>query len=453
GPNGTQVVTQSEMRAVPAPRIDPLDPTGAGDALLGSVLADLDRAGAAIADVDASGIASAVVAAMPRVAAAISAVGGRGHLAKATLGGGPASGSPTLEDLRALDGGACVVCGSVAHSERRTARVGARSNVGRLEQRVTAATGATRTVEQARDWLADLRSTVVCGTGGSTAVAELVADLMNANGGVAFVRQPAEYLSIPIASERLLAISYSGTNKDINKVIRAAARLGVKRLGIVTINTAPPAADFGLLEGGVEVLSYGSQSSSRERGFVSIAATVAPAAIWVSAAYDRPSVLDSLVRPSEALRRFGDASAFIEDVARHSRSIEVFATGWARPAAVDFESKMTESATMPVRLHDVKDFSHGRFISVLDTDRPRLLMTVGEMTSYQSQLDTVLRSDSAPYLHLHFERPSGLGALDALVAVQHIATLTAGFAQRDLSRPAAIPSAGLDLYQWDGELP
>ncbi len=454
GTNGIHVMSGRDSIHVVAP-VAPMivDTTGAGDALLGTVLARLHHSHLHPRAASVEAIAEAAEVAAPVVAAALSRIGARGHL-KDNQRSVPLRGA-TLEQLRSLDpsDGGCQFCGSRPVRPRRPGKVGASVNLGRLQQRVAAAVGATQAVRLAADWLEDTAPTVVCGTGGSLPVAELVVNLMNAGGGTAFVRHPAEYLAIPPSVDRVLAISYSGTNTDISRVIRHAVEHGIRRVGIVTINPSPPIGEAGTLDRRVEVISYGSTTAGRERGFVSIAATVSPAAVWAAAAHDAESVLAAITSPAFARRRFDETAAFLMDAAKRGAVVELLATGWARPAALDLESKMTESDTVIVRVHDTKDFSHGRFLSVLERPRPRLLVTVGPRTAYQERLAKVLSSDAAGFVAVAIERQGGLGAFDALVAMQHIATLTAGFSGRDLSRPETIPKAGLELYKWDGDLP
>lgn len=456
GGNGLHVGSELGWVHVPAPQVvDVVDTTGAGDALLGTVLADLQRRGIRPSEASVEVVAEAAGSAGHVVAAALNAVGARGHLRPPPLQRPVTSitGS-TVEQLRALQlCGGCILCGFEAPITRKARKVGASANLGWLYQRVSAATAAKDAVALAADWLEDTGTTVVCATGGSMPVAELVANLMNARGGAALVRYPAEYLAISPTVERVLAISYSGTNRDVTQVLEHATAAGVRRVGIVTMNVAPPIGDAGTLHRRVEVISYGRVSAKRERGFVSIAATVAPAAVWVTAAYDRELVLSAVTRPPLARRRFDDTAALLMDAAVHRQVVEVLATGWARPAALDLESKMTESASVVVRLHDTKDFSHGRFVSVLESNHARLLISVGSPTPYRDRLAEVLSADAGRFATLETKSAGAVGAFEALVAVQHLATLTAVFSGGDLSRPETIPQAGLELYKWEGDLP
>lgn len=454
GAEGVRVMGKDQLViAAPAPDAEVVDTIGAGDALLGGVLAALESVGPFNRPPKPSTVYEAVLGAEPLVTRALSSLGARGHL----TGKSPSKPARSLISvpvghLRSLSTDECPLCGYKEPIRRGRMKVSAPSNVSYLAARVRSAV-SSRAVQAAATWLADPRPTVVCGSGGSYPAAELISDALNDSGGCSFVRHPAEHLAIPATVDRVLCVSYSGTNRDIETILHHAVAAGADRVGLLTINPRPPIADIASLGSRVEVLGYNGRSSRRERGFVSIAATVAPAAVWVAAAHGADDVLRGISTSREALHNFDDAAAFLMAAARSGSVVEIIATGWARPAALDLESKMTESATVAARLHDTKDFSHGRFLSVLETTHPRLLITVGKPTPYQMELAKVLRSDMGQFHHLGFDREGSLGALDALIAAQHIAVLTADFSHRDLSRPETIPKAGLALYKWEGPLP
>jgi len=220
---------------------------------------------------------------------------------------------------------------------------------------------------------------------------------------------------------------------------------------LLTFNPAPAVADSSALGRRIEVLSYGSPRLQRERGFVSIAATVMPAAIWVAAVHGSEAVLRTPAG-SDRNKLADAAAALYSDMGSELRLIEVLATGWAQPAAVDFESKMTESRAAVVRLHDTKDFSHGRFLSAVDEPHPKLMLSVGGVTSYERALADAVATPGH-LVHWDFNRGSSLGAFDALVELQYLAETVARASGKDLSRPSDIPTRGLRLYQWDGDLP
>lgn len=461
--DGSEGVTVLDARSRTPIRVDVaapdvslvVDTVGAGDALLGAVLAGLASRRLSARSASAYQIASAIDDARGYVGLALGHVGARGHLTPSVrLADNPLFGR-SVSDLRDQNHvlAECIACGATDSTVRRRPRLSAKSNLSHLGRRLEASLRADEALDQARDWLSDGRSTVVCGTGGSYPVAVLVSDLMNSMHGFATPMHPARYLSIPPAADRVLAISYSGTNLDLGAVIRAALGAGVSRVGVVTIHQDPPIAQSRLLHQQAEVISYGRPGLESEVGFVSIAGTVMPAALWVAAAYGVESARAATEVPDQYAKQLEEiALRMLAPIADHL-PVEVMATGWAQCAAADFESKMTESGVAVVRLHESKDFSHGRFIAGVGRSHPTLLLGVGKPTRYHRALARALEASTGGFSELRFPRPGGLGALDALVAGQRLAELTARFTGVDMSRPRRIPEEGVELYRWSGGLP
>jgi hypothetical protein len=120
---------------------------------------------------------------------------------------------------------------------------------------------------------------------------------------------------------------------------------------------------------------------------------------------------------------------------------------------IDLESKLTEADLAVTRLHEAKDFSHGRFISVLD-HQPRpaaLVVGVGPPTSYEEVLLAILR-DHCVAVEMRSPEREVLGACDLLIRGQHFVQELGRSLGRDISRPERIPADGLLLYRWKGPL-
>ena len=440
---------------VPAPSTPVLDSTGAGDAVLASLLFALDRRRMRGPALSVGVIAKAVADAEPLTGSILQSLGARGHLPNRV----PADMLPTampvpLAQLRdRLDPDRlCTWCGAPPETrDRSKPYFGGRRNLGLLQQRIATAGAANHAIEQARHWLAERGTTVICGTGGSYSVAVHLTNLINRRGGFASERRPAEFLAVSPLGDRFLAVSYSGNSHDLGLAVRRALDLGYARVAVLTINPQPEIAAVQHFGNVVEVICYGSRRLARERGFVSIAGTVMPAAVWTAASIPFPTSLVEYAGPSAGqLEKLGDA---IARELRYGYPIEIYATGWSRSAAVDLESKLTESGVGVVRVHDTKDFSHGRFVGVLEREQgAHILISVGERTDYESTLLSVLGAGIGA-TELRFPREAELGGFDALVGMQSFAVSIGDALGVDISRPRAIPEPGLRLYKWEGDLP
>ena len=185
--------------------------------------------------------------------------------------------------------------------------------------------------------------------------------------------RPNDYVALGVRTDTVVVVTYSGGSQDCAEVIRRARELGAGRVILVTGAPEPTLAELLDRGQGDLLITYGaSQSGHRSRpegGFVSIAGVLAPAAVWTAAAIG-PHRLTEVAMAVEAARHLDRALAErLADSVRGGASIAVLTHGLAWPAALDIESKMTEGDLTDVQLHEVKDFSHGRFMSVLNAGR------------------------------------------------------------------------------------
>ena len=221
------------------------------------------------------------------------------------------------------------------------------------------------------------------------------------------------------------------------------------------------------------VLSYGPAGrlagaertpTVRERGFVSIAGTVAPCVPWLAAAAGVNAVIDlvSSIREGET-----GAVASAKTIAHHALAaarLNVIYGPGALPAALDVESKFTESGLPAVTLHEQKELSHGRFISVLQPPvfaldagfpsitepAPVLFVAAGERSSYQQAVLAALHGADIPITEICSTTGELTAPLELLTLVQFFSQTFGSELGVDISRPSMTPEAGLDLYRWPG---
>jgi sugar/nucleoside kinase (ribokinase family)/fructoselysine-6-P-deglycase FrlB-like protein len=462
GPDGAQLI---DLRGEEQPTLSRVSPTdldyvvdnvGAGDVFVAGVLArawthDLD-----IRRESSDAIGSVVQDAMEDVAQVLKSVGARGHL---TVGDdSPRSswkGQPRSRLRELVQAGApCPLCDAGTPTTKGgPIKAGGRRNVSLLRSRVAAALSRADAIQAASEIVNGTGLTVCIGAGGSYAAAVLAALAINRYGpGVGIALRPMEYLLLRPQSNQLLAVSYSGSGPDIQQAILAASAQGIERIFLLTARPQPA-----LLErvgsNILTVAAYGEKSHRTERGFVSIAATVAPAAVFAASICGREAVAELAGVATDLSSHIADVAAFLADTLGARQPIEVLGTGWAVPAMYDLESKFTEAGLGVCRVHEAKDFSHGRFMSVLG-QHPRsraLVLGVGKATGYEQRLVEVLRRHCM-VTEIRSADDGVLGAVDLLAHVQFVVEHTGRLMDRDISRPKHIEPDGLALYNWSETL-
>lgn len=461
GDRGLTLVPAGRLvsRHLPPPQnVAVRDSTGAGDALIGSLAEQLSRSPQRAPSI--RHFESMLRRGLATLPAVLAEIGARGHLPK------PPGPDPleqfvgkSAEAITAAtsDMSSCPFCltraeGVLAPPVRRRSPPGARGNLALLERRAFFAAERAAPVARCRAFIDGARGSVfVVGTGGSYPVAVFISDLLNAESGVfAQPIRPLDFVRLAKPADHLVAVSYSGRTADCGDAIKVAHRVGVPHVALVTAALRPRLGTL-LRRDSDELISYGGRGQRLERGFVSIAGTVAPCAVWTAAAEGRGQFA-SLAR---SLRlRADESDALIEavaEVAADGGGLLVLGGGRAWPAMWDVESKFVEANLGPAVLHESKDFSHGRFMSVLSRDatppKAALLLTVGPPLEYEQALAEALATRLDVHV-LSSQHVGTLGALELVIRVQEIVQRIGQRMRRDISRPSHVPSAGLRLYRW-----
>lgn len=273
---------------------------------------------------------------------------------------------------------------------------------------------------------------VVVGAGGSHPPAEYIARLLRAGGSAARAAYP---LDADGPEQRLIAVTYSGSTPDADFAAAQARRRGA-HVAFITAAAAPKLATPGDVVWCHRDPAGTADHDTVERGFLSLAATVAPAAAALAAIEGTPVAIAAL-----------DAATVTGPLDRlaGARTVEVVASGWAWPAALDVESKWAEAALGVVRLHETKNLSHGRWISLFDQPtRPVFVHIVAGHSRVEAGVAAALAAHGEV---ITVTGPPGpAGGLAALAAVQRFAPDAGAARGRDVSRPAHLPPDGVTLY-------
>jgi hypothetical protein len=501
GPDGVLVSDgngpETVVRALSEVKV--IDDAGAGDALAAFTIDYLARthSGRGVVFTQPQ-VAEAAALATIDLAPVLATLGARGH-----LGAAPASkldtlrgaSSDAMRDLLGLDRpcpmcflsvGAATLDAAIEPRQHRRASghsrgVAQRSvaaprkltsgdNLKYMLDRILWAGEASTAVAQVRRLLDQSGTAYVVGSGGSYPAARLIADVLTRHGWFAQAVRPGEYLSASVRTDAVIAVSYSGRTPDLASALKMAGRHGVSKRVVLTAVPHPAlAGSINESEGHDEVVAYGPSGrvpgrayGARERGFVSIAGTVMPCVPWMVAEHGFDAVIELVRRLEAHSERIQHLAKRLADEARMVRHLNVIAAGRAQPAAIDVESKFTESGLPAVTVHEAKDFSHGRFMSVLrppsyeideeEALSPVLLLTTGPLSRYQQHVARIVGSRTT--LHtLSAASDDTVGAIELLAAVQWLSQAVGRVLDVDISRPREVPDGGLRLYGWRGELP
>lgn len=499
GAFGATVTDSHGFRArIAAPEVSRVyDDAGAGDALCANTLNNLHGA-TGERELLASDVAFAVAQAEDEITEVLGAIGARGHLAA-----GPSD--HVFERLYGRDfaqlreesaaSGRCLLCHlpyergvdevnpfkievleeSTDPEPRRPPRkLGARGNVALLFNRMLLVADNDAATRKAREVLhGDRLTTLVVGSGGSLPAAAYIATVLNTFGHFAAWMTPGEYLNSPMRPDSVIVVSYSGSTHDHGRVIEAARRSDRTRVVLLSGSSSPTLARLLRSMRDDVHIDYSSAARAsrhrigvRERGFVSITGTVAPCVPWLTAATDIHDVVDLVDRLHSNQTVPKDVAQRLAGPATVTGRLHVVYGPGGQPAALDVESKFVESGLPSVSLHEQKDLSHGRFMTVFQRPSyrtpsqaddellaPVLLLGMGPPSKYQQALQRALTAAKVPNEKIWSEAADLTAPLELLTSVQLFSQEFGTQLGIDISRPRSIPPGGLRLYKWRGPLP
>jgi glucosamine 6-phosphate synthetase-like amidotransferase/phosphosugar isomerase protein len=322
-------------------------------------------------------------------------------------------------------------------------------NIATMQRRLHDAAFRTPAASQLEYILGGHGTAYVVGAGGSFSSAYFVAQAINRYSSIfAAPAYPYDYIRTARGTDYIFVVSHSGNTADISAVCARAKEIGVGRTVLLT-GAADPEAGRTLERDRDAVISYAYGDFPIEKGFVSIYGTVAPCAVIIATVARKGFQRFLKQWPRVAFR----ASSIGDQLARltpDKEPLQILSGGFATPAMIDLESKFTEANLGIVQCHEIKDFSHGRFMSLLSPDHagaPSLLLAVHHLTSYEKAVVEVLTRNGplATYVSYFDEM---LGALELITAAQFMSERIGSFREIDISKPYHISEEGLGLYQY-----
>lgn len=334
-------------------------------------------------------------------------------------------------------------------------RYGVRQNVSRLAERCLFTLENARAIGLAAQLVDDSSVAYVIGTGGSFAAASFIAQLIRSRGKFAMAMRPWEYRAERAPSTDLVVISYSGNTPDCFEAIETARSLGVQRVTVITRTRRSALEKYLDREKGEKVIAYQAEAQlGRERGFISIAATCQPCALFVGALGDGVEAAKVVLRDAPLFDP--EVCSVVWGAIRKYRRGHAIASAGTLPVAIDLESKVAESGFGTIQIHDSKDFSHGRFMQVFGSDDqevPIIYYRTGVATDYENALiETIERNHGATIVKMTSDHEGIMGLWHCFFENQLLFAGIADSSGLDVSRPRHINPGGLRLYKWKREV-
>ncbi|MDI6884785.1 MAG: PfkB family carbohydrate kinase [archaeon] len=293
------------------------------------------------------------------------------------------------------------------------------------------------------------------GSGGSFSAAVFGEQLLfslRGNPARAIPPYELESISTPLNEILPVLISYRGSNPDI---LRSFDKLRALRVTNGLVFTSDPDSELSKRAGdsGWQVFIV----SKHRQGFVATVGYLATlgSLLAIFAPNNLKEDLDQLFEYKNLSSIFKAADfrarEMCEGLSGSPSNYHFIAlgSGWARPALVDLESKFVEGGIATIEYSELKNFTHGRYISAY-RHRSNKIAVILRCPPYNDLANTIKKylKKQMKVFELSTDRHSVLGAIDLVIQalyLTHHLGLREGI---DISKPAKYPPEARGMYSW-----
>lgn len=295
---------------------------------------------------------------------------------------------------------------------------------------------------------------IFCGTGGSYSASYYAAKVVNAvkkNYTEALLPREILYKNID-SVDNIITFSYSGTSNDILEVIKKSER---KNKYVVTKGKLDN-KDLG-------TISYRNPKgkAGKERGFLSFEGTIVPASLFARYYYETINknekfevfLYERLNYWNEYWKKyFKENCNNLKKAFTEKNVIDTFYGDYTNSAVLDLESKIIETGVYRITMHEKKNFSHGRFISMEHNNSDVVIyFKTSNETMYEKKLLKYLKEKSNNLIIIESSYDNLIAEFDLLLSVQYLIKYIADLIDKDLSKPAYSEEA-MKIYKHKGKI-
>ncbi len=298
-------------------------------------------------------------------------------------------------------------------------------------------------------------SLIVIGSGGSYSVASYISSLHSEfTSQIAKAMTPLDYISTNTSSNSaVILITTSGKNTDIINVLNEAVAREHKHIIVVCANpNAPIITKFS----NYTIISYFNfKLPTKKDGFLAVNSILIFSILFLRAYYKSnkkilflPKEFDEFALDSKDFDEFENT---LRNNLKHiicKDTIIVLFGNWGRFAAIDLESKYSESALGNVSLSDYRNFGHGRHNWIDKKWQISSLLAFADRKSEKNLKRTFsLIPEKIPkYIFKSKYSEGPLSAIDLLIKTYFLVNLAGVYRNIDPSSQG-IPEFGRKLYR------
>ena len=341
--------------------------------------------------------------------------------------------------------------------------------IDKLEERVESALlNYNEKAEAGLELLKDLESNkkrkyICIGSGGSSIPSEYTKTIINNTFGVDIQTMfPKEYLETNTEKYmehlNLICFSYSGSSPEIVQLLN-----GKYNMAYIVTKANEEDLKISLKESNVDIskiriISYNNQST-KERGFLSIEGIIVPSLIvhMLIKNIKKEKMIkvfkEQLEKQREKVEKyFKENNEQLKRAFKKNNIIDIYYDNYTKPIMCDLESKIVETGIFRCTIHEKKNFSHGRFITLEKYPSDvQIYLKLKKDTKYDNELLKYLKIYSKNLIILEPDEENNNGILELLIYSQLFIYEISKLLKKDLSNPDYSEDS-MRIYRYNKEI-
>ena len=341
--------------------------------------------------------------------------------------------------------------------------------IEKLEERVKSALlNYNEKAEAGLELLKDLESNkkqkyICIGSGGSSIPSEFAKIIINNTFGVDIQTMfPKEYLETNTEKYmdylNIICFSYSGSSPEIVQLLN-----GKYNNAYIVTKANEEDLKISLKENNVDIskiriISYNNQSS-KERGFLSIEGIIVPALIMhmLVEKKNKEDILELFKKQFEKQREkvgkyFKENNEQLKKAFKKNNIIDIYYDNYTKPIMCDLESKIVETGIFRCTIHEKKNFSHGRFITLEKYPSDvQIYLKLKKDAKYDNELLKYLSIYGKNLMILEADEENNNGILELLIYSQLFIYEISKLLKKDLSNPDYSEDS-MRIYRYNKEI-
>ena len=341
--------------------------------------------------------------------------------------------------------------------------------IDKLEERVESALLAYNEkseagIELLKDLESNKKQKYICiGSGGSSIPSEYTKTIINNTFGVNIQTMfPKEYLETNTEKYmehlNLICFSYSGSSPEIVQLLN-----GKYNKTYIVTKANEEDLKISLKENNVDIskiriISYNNQST-KERGFLSIEGIIVPSLIIhmliknIKKEEMQKVFKEQLEKQREKVEKyFKENNEQLKRAFKKNNIIDIYYDNYTKPIMCDLESKIVETGIFRCAIHEKKNFSHGRFITLEKYPSDvQIYLKLKKDTKYDNELLKYLSIYGKNLIILESDEENDNGILELLIYSQLFIYEISKLLKKDLSNPDYSEDS-MKIYRYNKEI-